>query len=263
MTNYKLNGYIPDPANKVYIPFDKSKISTPSINDVDLRPFSPPLRHDQGQTSSCVGNGTARALEIKRNEKFGVENHIPLSRMDIYFSARDLMDPKQSNVDEGTNICLAMDALRIYGICREETWPWDPNKINQQPSLLSTREDFLNKISGHFKIDSTGNDRIDAIILNLKNKNPVVFGMQVGEEFETYTSNSEPISKCTNSKGGHCTTLVGFINGLFIGENSWANNWGQNGFYFIDPLLIGSNIASDFWVMQTDYDIYWENKGNS
>lgn len=263
MINYKY-GHIPDPLNKIYVPFDKSQlsvISASSNKDVDLRIYSPPLRHDQGQTSSCVGNGTTRALEIKRNEKFGVENHIALSRLDVYFSARDLMDPKQSHVDAGTNICLAMDALRLYGICREETWPWNPDKINTIPSILSTREDALNKISGHFKIMSSGNQRIDDIILNLQNKNPVVFGMTVGEEFETYNANSSVISKCTNYKGGHCTILVGYINGVFIGENSWANDWGYNGFYFIDPTLIGSDIASDFWVMKTDYDVYWENKG--
>lgn len=264
--NYKCNGYKPDPINKIYIPFDRSKISGGSANssdDVDLRPFSPPTRHDQGQTESCVGNGTIRALEIRRIEKFGINNHIALSVMDLYFGARDEMDPKQSTLDNGTNISLAMDVLRRFGVCRDITWPWDPNKINIPSPIIATREAFLNKINGHFKIDSTGNQLIDDIILNLKNKNPVVFGMNVGQEFQSYNINSDPLSKLTNSQGGHCTVLVGYVGGLFIGENSWGGKtdislgWGFDGFYFIDPNFLVS-VGSDFWVMQNDFDIFWQ-----
>jgi len=259
MKNYICSGCIPDPKDKVYIPFDKSQLCgiTQNSDNIDLREYSFD-RHDQGSTNTCVANATTKALEIKRAEKFGVENHIPLSRLDLYYGARDLMNPKRTNVDDGTNISLAMDVLRRFGVCREKIWPFDPNKISTPTSILGTREAALNKISGHFKIDSSGNKRIDDIILNLKAKNPVVFGMKVGEEFRNYTASSEPISKSTNIIGGHAMVLVGYLNGLFIGENSWGT-WGQNGFYFITPELIGSDIAYDFWVMATNFDIYWEN----
>ncbi len=268
MTNYKCGGHIPDPKDKVYIPFDKSKIIgvSNSLGDVDLRPYSK-NRHDQGQTESCVANSTTKALMIKNAIKSGVENTVDLSRLDLYFSARDLMDPKQGGVDQGTNICLAMDALRLYGVSREVTWPFVESKVNLVPSTLSTREGYLNKIDNHYKILSTGNNLIDDIVLNLQNKNPVVFGMQVGDEFNNYGPNSDPLSKCSNPRGGHATVLVGWINGILVGENSWggktdtSDGWGKDGFYFIDPGVISNpNIASDFWVMKTGGDIFWEGK---
>ena len=256
-------GYQPDPANKIYKPFDKSQVSNVSTeNDIDLRPFSPPIKHHQGQTESCVGNATTRALEIKMIEKNGFDNFVPLSVMDLYWSARNLMEPKQTHVDGGVYISLAMDVLRTNGICRDHMWPWDPAKINVPPSILSIREESLNKISGHFKIMSTGNALIDDIVLNLKNHNPVVFGMDVGDEFKNFDSESSPISKLTNSVGGHALCIVGWINGKFVIENSWGNYYGVNGYCTIDPNFLVSPQckANDFWVMQNEFDLFWEGK---
>lgn len=259
--NYKCNGYKRDPKDKIYIPFERDKISgvaNPNINDVDLRPFSI-SRHDQGQTESCVANSTCKALSIKYAEKYGIENNIEFSRLDIYYGARAEMNPPQTHLDNGTNISLAMDVLRRFGICKESEWPFDISKINIPTSIMATRQSFLNKISGHFKIDSSGNQLIDDIILNLKNKNPVVFGMDVGSEFQSYGPTSDPINKLTNPSGGHATVIIGYLNGCFLCENSWGNQFGQNGFYFIDPTFLAS-VGSDFWVMQNDFDIYWASK---
>ncbi len=258
MSNRKY-GHIPDPINKPYIPFERSKISSiqaSDSNDVDLRPFSL-SRHNQLNTSSCVAQSSTKALLIKNAEKYGVENTIPLSALDLYWNCRNIMQPQQTQIDEGTNICLAMDALRIYGICRESEWPFNPTKVNVSPSVMTVREEFLNKIDEHYKIDSTGNQLIDDIVLNLQNKNPVVFGMNVGDEFEGYNSSSPPLSKCTNIKGSHATTIIGWIGGKLVCENSWGFYWGHDGFYFIEPELI-SSIGSDFWVIKNSLDIYWE-----
>jgi C1A family cysteine protease len=268
MTTYKCNGHIPDSKDKVYIPFEKSKImgvSTPTSNDVDLRPFSK-NRHDQGQTESCVANSTTKAIMIKNAQKYGVENTIDLSRLDLYYGARLETNPPTNHLDQGTYINLAMDVLRRFGVAREVTWPFDPSKINTIPSIMTTREGYLNKIDAHYKIDSTGNNLIDDIVLNLKNGNPVVFGMQVGQEFQNYNANSDPLNNCTNIIGSHATVLIGWINGILIGENSWGgissgSTWGKDGFYFIDPSVISNpNIATDFWVMENSIDVFWENK---
>lgn len=266
MPNYRCNGHIPDPQNKIYIPFNKSQISataTPStFSDVDLRPFSPPqYRHDQGQTESCVGNSVTKALELRFAETHGIENYTPLSRLSLYYGARDEMDPKTTHIDNGTNISLAMDVLRRFGVCREETWPFLPEKINIPSPIMADRESFLNKINGHFKIDSTGDQRIHDIILNLQNKNPVVCGVKCGDEMFNYNSTSSPISSATNIKGGHAICLMGYIGGKIMFENSWGLNFGQNGFGFFEPSFIANNsLTSDCWVMQTNFDLFWENK---
>ena len=225
MTNYKCNGHIPDPKDKIYIPFDKSKIigvSNNSSQDVDLRPFSPSkFRHDQGQTESCVANSTTQAIFLKYVEKFGINNAFQFSRLDLYFGSRSEMTPPQNHIDAGTNICLAMDVLRRFGVCKEETWEFNPANINIASPILATREAFANKISGHFKIDSVGDQRINDIILNLQNKNPVVFGTIIGSNWFNYNFNGPAIGKPTDKQGGHAMCCL--PNTKIITENGIKN----------------------------------------
>lgn len=264
-TTFKLGGYRPDPKNKPFIEFSKTQVKSSirsSILDsqnIDLRPFSSPL-HFQGNSNSCCANSVIKALEIKRIEKYGIQNHIDLSRADLYFGARDLMNPKETHIDEGTHISLCCDVLRKFGVCRESSHPFIPQNIFIPPPVLATREARLNRIDGHFKITSAGNQRIDDIILNLYNKNPVVLGTQVDDSWFSYNSKSPPLRKCKNVKGLHAICCVGFINGWFLIENSWGN-WGVSGYAFIDPAVISDpNITTDLWVMSCDFDLFWEGK---
>jgi C1A family cysteine protease len=258
-----LGGHRPDPPNKIYIPFSKSQLTastlTNSFNkESDLRPFCSPIRN-QGQTSSCVSQATIKALEIKLIQKFGFSKFLPLSVADLYYGARDEMDPKETNVDEGTHISIACDVLRRFGVCRESTHPFNQSNIFIPPPILATREARLNRISGHFKIDSIGQQRVNDVILNLAAGNPVVYGTAVGDNWAAYNQYSKPLSKTLNPKGFHATTLLGYKNGWFIGANSWDKTWGFSGFYFIDPAVIADSDASqDFWIIACDFDLCWE-----
>jgi C1A family cysteine protease len=268
MTNYKCGGHIPDPKDKVYIPFDKSQIVGVSNNsgDVDLRPYSPSkYRHDQGQTESCVANSTTQAIFLKYVEKFGVDNAFPFSRLDLYYGARSEMVPSQTHTDAGTNICLAMDVLRRFGVCKESTCEFDASKINIPSPVMASREAFANKISGHFKIDSVGDQRVKDIILNLQNKNPVVFGTLVGSNWFNYNFNGPPIGKPSDKQGGHAMMICGWINNCFLIENSWGTEWaGGDGFALVDPAVIADgDLTSDLWVMAADFDSFWDTNKES
>jgi len=52
--------------------------------------------------------------------------------------------------------------------------------------------------------------------------------------------------------------LVGFIDGLFVGENSWGSRWGDDGFYLMDPAAIAADGSRDFWVPQEGFETYRE-----
>lgn len=219
----KLGGWLPDPKSEdEYWGFDKNKFSfnPESKGDVDLRPFSSPV-HNQRSTSTCVGNAVVKALEIKRIQKYGHEKHENLSRLDVYYGARDLMNPKRTDVDSGTHISLACDVLRRFGVCREKMFPFDEKNLFIPPPVMATREAYLNKIHSHFRITTKGNDRLDDIILNLQAGNPVVFGTAIGENWFKYNG-TEPIKQDTKFDGGHAMVVVGIINDLFIIENSWG-----------------------------------------
>src|SRR5574343_112600 len=106
----KLGGWRPDPANKIYLPFDSSKLSLTKNTieyvgdqDIDLRPYSSPVQ-DQGSTGSCVANSLVKALEIKRIIKKGHVAHVDLSRLGLYYNARERMNPSEVKKDSGTYI---------------------------------------------------------------------------------------------------------------------------------------------------------------
>jgi len=262
----KIGGWLPDPANKIYWKFDKSilsliesKIQYKSGQNVDLRPYSSP-RHNQGSTSSCVGNGLIKALEIKRIIQHGHSAHVDLSRSFLYYYARARKNPPMTNEDSGCYIYIACDVMRNIGVCSESLHPFSTKTINKCPSQMAARECRLNRIKSHFKIKSQGNERLDDIIFNLQAGNPVVFGTTVGQDWIDYKGGTLGVE--TRPIGGHALTVVGHINGLFIIENSWGggSSWGEDGFAYVKPEVLTHPSTRDLWVIVDGSEAWTEKK---
>jgi C1A family cysteine protease len=261
--HYKLGGHREDPHSDRYLSFDKKIYKTAAVftGEADLRPYSA-ARQNQITTSSCVAHAVIKALEIKRCMKYGLAAHVDLSVLDLYYGARDLMTPKETDRDEGTQIYLACDVLRRYGVCREVMHPFKEENLYRPPPILATREAFMNKIDSHYKIMSTGWDRVDDVIAALRSGNPIAFGTMVGENWMNYTNDSEPLRpvKWEDAKGRHATCLVGYVDGKFITENSWSEFWGDNGFGWLQPEVIADDQSKDFWVINLGSDVFNEGK---
>ena len=223
--------------------------------DVDLRSFSSP-RHDQQTTNSCVAQATVKALEIKRIMEHGAEAHVDLSRRAVYYLAREQMNPPQHLVDDGTYIGHAFDVLRRFGVPPEEDHPWHDDEINVSPDWLDMRKAFLHKIDSFYRIFSTGGQRIAEVVRCLRAHNPVVFGTTVGNNWQDYTEDSLPLRLPVDVTGRHATVIVGYVDGHFIGENSWGTEWGRDGFYLLAPAVVASEQSGDFWVVQAGFEEY-------
>lgn len=265
--NYiKLGGWQPDPANKKYHRFDQknftlgtSSIQYKSGNEIDLRPYTS-ARHDQRSTGSCVGQSVIKALEIKRIIQHGHSNHVDLSVLDLYYNARARMTPSMVEWDQGTYISLACDVLRDIGVCREAMHPFSVADVYKRPSVMAERESRLNMIKSHFKIKSYGDQRLDDIIFNLKAGNPVVFGTTVGKDWKAYRGGSKPLAVETQPEGGHAMCIIGYVNGLFIIENSWGTYWGEDGFGYVRPDVFTHPSTRDLWVIVDGSEAWTENK---
>jgi len=226
MSTPNLNGYRDEPESDKHWTFEddlEPRMGAASgSGDMDLRPFTSP-RHDQRSTSSCVGNAVAKALEIKRIMKHGHDAHVDLSRLAIYYLARELMFPPETHMDGGTYISHAFDVLRRFGVPPEEDWPWDTDKVTTPPSWRAMRKAYLHKIDSFYRIRSSGQDRVDAVVKCLQAGNPVVFGTNVDGTWFGYGKSDvlQPVLDRDRS-GRHATVLIGFKDGKFIGENSWG-----------------------------------------
>ena len=257
MSQFNVSGFRPDPPSQKYWSFEnqlEAKMVAHSQGDVDLRSYTSP-RHRQLTTSSCVGQSVIKALEVKRIMKYGHDAHVDLSVLSIYYLSRELMDPQETGSDSGTYISLACDVLRRFGVCPEKDWPFDINKVLSSPSWKAMRKAYLHKIDSFYRINSSGQDRIGKVIKALQANNPVVFGTTVGTNWFSYRGGGV-ISTPDQVMGRHATVLLGYKDGKFIGENSWGNSWGEDGFYYMDPSVISSSDSRDFWVIQEGFETY-------
>ena len=252
-------GYIPDPKHIEYQQFSQNMFSSANTStDIDLRKYSL-SRHNQKKTSSCVCNASTKALEIKRVIEHGPEKHVSLSVLSLYWTCRERMVPRQTDKDEGTHIYIACQGLQEVGICRDELFPFDKNDVFTIPPIMASREGRINRIKNQFKISSTGKQRLDDIIFNLRAKNPVIFGTPVGASWFNYNENSAPIGFEQHPEGGHAMCCVGYVGGNFIVENSWGNSWGKNGFAEVLPEVFTDSDTTDLWVIVNGSED-WEEK---
>jgi len=255
MQPYNTSGFRPEPDNPKHWIFEdqlRDRMVQTTTGDVDLRPWTTP-RHNQRWSSSCVAQATVKALEIKRVQEHGHEAHIDLSRLAVYYLCRELMNPPECTVDEGTHISFAFDVIRRFGVPPEEAWPWDLKKLHTPPSWKAMRKAYLHKIESFYKILSGGEDRIQAVIECLQAGNPVVFGTSTGSNWHHYRKGMV-LGLPSTVTGRHATVLVGFEGGKFIGENSWGTSWGDDGFYLMDPKVIAASESRDFWVPQAGFE---------
>jgi len=262
----------------------------------DLRGLSP-KRHNQLRSSSCVAQSVVRAAEVKRIHKLflaaqgrGLDiaaalaeaqaGHVALSRLALYYLAREIMDPPETSLDEGTYVSMAAEALKSFGVCREEKsatnpadrafWPFDlgtvpasgRERIFESPTWAVMREAYLHKIHAWYRLETTGDDRVRDVILALAAGNPVVYGTQVDGQWQTYDGSVPLGTLKSRVLGGHATVLEGWEPGkqLFLGENSWGEDWGltgpdgTGGFYEITPEKIASSESNDFVVIEGGWE---------
>lgn len=225
----------------------KAKLgASASSGDVDLSPYSTPS--NQFHLSSCVGNATADSVEIL-NAIAGY-SPVQLSRLFVYAMARILSGDAKLEKDAGTWIRAAFEVLSKFGVCDEYLWPYLLDKVNDQPSLKAQRQAAGHRIHSYYRIDSSGDDRLEDIVKALHAKHPVVFGTTITDRFQK-TLDRTPIPRPTSkdkSLGGHAMIIVGYINSYFLVKNSWGSHWGSNGFCLMTPEYISWSQTRDLWV---------------
>src|SRR5207253_2636557 len=128
---------------------------------------------NQLDTGTCVANAAVDAFEIIYGLDFPDAAVVPqLSRLFAYWIARVFTN--DTDKDDGTTIRIMLRQLAAVGICLESTWPFRPHelvtvkgmpveRIYASPTLTAFEEADSNKISSYYRIDATGQKRLDDI----------------------------------------------------------------------------------------------------
>lgn len=241
------------PSSNIVKPEEKFSnfLQSPSANAVvgaqsliDWRNFCSPVEN-QYDVGSCSSQSTISNLEFLKIRDG--KQHIDLSRMFLYYNARLITN--STNLDDGSEIRANFEALKLYGVCSEKTYPYDVSRTFMRPYLAAYREAFANRIHQYYRLEGSGERRHEEILKCLKSCHPVVFGMQVYESFRHIKSVMLEPKHDEKLLGGHAMLIVGvdLSQKVYIVRNSWGVNFAQNGYFYLPFYLLEKYATYEFW----------------
>ena len=199
--------------------------------EVDLSPKFP-TPGDQGQQSSCTAWATGYAMRSyyegrRRNWNFASPSQI-ISPAYIYNRLHDF----RGACDTGTAISEALDLLKTAGAPPLSTYPYIENDCTRPVNSDQERAGSEFRINGWSALD---NKRLDDATGQLARGHPVVFGMDVSENFENLSGRTIYDDTSSPRTGGHAMVLVGYSERrqAFKVMNSWGTHWGDGGFGWV------------------------------
>ena len=218
---------------------------------VDLRPFMTDVEN-QGETNSCAANAVAGAYEYLVKRHLGDEAY-DVSRMFIYYNGR-AVDGFESQ-DDGSVIGSLVESLKEHGACSEETWPFEIEAVNEQPSDDAYEEAKKFLIEDCAVVPTT----LQAWKAALADGYPIIFGISLFNSFDRQRQPGlvpMPSSKESSreSHSGHAMLAVGYSDAdrVFVVRNSWGDEWGDAGYCYIpyDYLCNPKFNNGDSWIIR-------------
>lgn len=198
-------------------------------SSVDLSADLPPVGH-QRQQKSCVGWASAYALKSFQ-EKIESKNSMLFSPAFIYNQRRD------KTRDVGMSIIEALNIISDQGAARMEDMPYNEADNLSQPSQTAKQNARPFRIEGWRKVNILDINEVKA---QINAYYPVIIAASLDGGFTAAKPNNgnEFIWRSSNGDyaGDHAMLVVGFDNSrsAFKVINSWGNEWGNNGYCWID-----------------------------
>jgi C1A family cysteine protease len=205
---------------------------------VDLRSKMPPILN-QLTIGSCTSFGITSLFSFDDPTFFG-------SQLFLYYNER--LIENDVNIDAGAQISDGIKSLQNYGLCSEETWPYDVSKFAEKPPQEAYDEALKHKA---ISVQNIHQD-INSMKNSLFQEHPFVVGIQIFEEFESdqvAKTGIVPMPTADSAYiGGHCIAIVGYNLTHWICRNSWGSDWGDAGYFYLPHIyLLDSSLSSDLW----------------
>jgi C1A family cysteine protease len=249
-----------DARDKLFVKYRFSDGNLPSRVDLRDTGFVSPVL-DQDTLGSCTSFGILSLCEYLQNKDKG--NFTPMSELFLYYQERVLENSVRR--DDGAEIRDGIKAMKKFGCCHSETWPYDISKFKNKPPKLAYREALNHQITSYYRLNSL----ID-MKQCLADGFPFTGGIAVYSSFENESVSENGIVPYPSNRetyyGGHCISFFGFDDflsfngeiGFFICKNSWGNAWGSEwqghgkGWFYL-PYRYASNprLCSDLWTIRS------------
>ena len=201
---------------------------------------------DQGTEGACTGFGLATVVHFLLRTRDVIRDDAEVSPRMLYDMARRY-DEWPGEKYSGSSARGAMKGWHKHGVCSRGHWIYDETLEKQDNKLFGSRfEDALRRpLGAYFRVNHRDLIAMHAAITEVG----ILYATsQVHEGWQDVGSDGiihwEPDTKII---GGHAFAIVAYDAGGFWIQNSWADDWGKDGYAQIsyDDWLAN---GSDIWV---------------
>lgn len=265
------------PASQIHIPVSKIiginhglKYSDPKIRKyiflpkiVDLSIWCSAIE-DQGPLNACAAFAGISLFEYFENRSR--DKYTDLSALFLYKATRNLMGLTD---DLGSSLRDTMKAMTLFGVPPEKHWPYNVDKVNEEPENFCYSYAQNYQALKYFRLDYSGITK-DLLLAQIKallaTGFPCMFGLTL------YSSAYEeanlikgyipfPSPKRDKVIGGHALVAVGYDDfqqiqtadlqaisqGAVLVRNCWGKDWGANGYGWLPYDYILQGLTRDWW----------------
>jgi C1A family cysteine protease len=229
----------------------------------DLREWCSPVEN-QGALGSCTAQAAVGVFEYFQRRACG--EHLDLSRLFLYKVTRNLLHWEG---DRGAFLRTAAGAMRLFGAPPEEYWPYQPDRLEEEPPAFCYAFGQSFQAVQYYRLDPPNTARPD-LLADIKTHLAAglcsMFGFTVRESIsEAQPDGRIPYpAKTERVRGGHAVVAVGYDDGLVIKgktaaapetkgalliRNSWGPEWGEAGYGWVPYQYILDGLAVDWWCL--------------
>lgn len=249
----------PDPRDVHFMKVHKS--ITPqeagyTVADMSNNEQLMPAVFDQGELGACTANGWIECMEYLYAR--ACKPLVPLSRLFLYYTERVMIDGTPAEEDSGAQIRDGAKALAQIGAPPESLWPYNVAQFAQKPPQAAFDAAAAHKAIRYYSLST-----LDWIKACLTLGFPAVFGFAVPQSFVDDTGKTGQFSYQPGESivGGHCVVAIGHMDGhanpgdgpgAFLCRNSWGEDWGLKGNFWLPYSAVLSEMASDFFTLHQE-----------
>jgi C1A family cysteine protease len=255
---------VPDARDHIFSITKPEFLTQPLPARIDLRE-NPSMQFpllDQGELGSCTANAISAAMTYASLKQGGPKqlsqvtlgdgNVFSPSRLFIYYNERVMEGSVAS--DAGAMLRDGIKSVNQLGACKEATWPYIISQFTTTPSSAAYSEAQGHQALLYRRLNNRDINQIKGCIAQ---GFPFCFGFAVFNSFMSRTVATTGIMPMPNLArenmiGGHAVLGAGYDDAkqVVIVRNSWGNNWGDKGYFYMPyKYITNTNYCDDFWTI--------------